>query len=90
MSRRARLGPLGVPFQRGHFGNVHLLGQLGHAPFADGVGVGIPIVQARPLRPAVRLVGRRQRNSVGFRRAVEIPGPDPLLAFVSCHGRPGN
>jgi hypothetical protein len=90
MSRRVRLGPLGVPFQRGHFRNVHFLGQLGHVPFADGVGVALRFDEARPRPPAERLVGRRQRNGVGLRRGIEIPGPDPFLAFASCHGRPGS
>lgn len=40
MMGHPRLGPLGVPLQRGQFRNVHLLGQLRDVPFPDGVGVG--------------------------------------------------
>lgn len=83
MGGRPGLGSLGVPFQRGHLGNIHVFGQLGDAPFSGGVGLGlfqharVPFRNAVLMDAAVRFLGLRQRNGPGFRRGFEISGPDP-------------
>lgn len=94
----ARLGPLGVPFQRLHLRNVHLLEELRDAPFADGVGLGflqgarIPLPDVALMLSAGRLVGWRKPHGPCLGRVFQIAGPRrPLsLAWIYHRGDPDN
>lgn len=91
----ARLGPLRIPLQRRHLGNVHVLGQFGDVSFPDRIfgrfleRTGIPLGGAILAFAPLGLFLRRQRDGFGFGRVFEIAGPHPAFASVRwCHRVP--
>ena len=91
----ARLGPLGVPFQRLHLRDVHLLGELRDVPFPDGVGLGflqdagIALGQLGLMLASRRLIGEGKPHGPGFGRGFQISGPRRTLSLARfCHGAP--
>jgi len=83
----ARLGPLGVPFQRRHLRDVHLLGELRDAPFPDRIGLGflqgarISLGQMGLILSTKRLIGGRKPHGASLGRGLQISGPGRALSL---------
>jgi hypothetical protein len=95
MRPRVRLGPLRIPLQRRHLGNVHVLGQLGDVSFPDRIlgrrleRAGIALRGDVLMFAAIGLFLRRQRHGAGFGPGFQIAGPHPAFASMRwCHEGP--